>query len=64
MKLIDLLFATLLTILGLSTGGCASLEVYAGIRRSDQSTETRQAVDKPIRSWWYGNGTAKPLSGE
>jgi hypothetical protein len=39
-----------------AVSGCASMEAYVGVRRSDTSTETRSAVDKPLRCFFTDCG--------
>ena len=65
MKLIDLFFALLMTVLGLFTGGCiGNHRLYIGVEDYDTVTEQRTTKDKGI---WEritgGNGHGSPMSG-
>ena len=50
--LVAMLFVAAVIFAGLTMGGCASMEAYVGVRRSDTSTETRSAVDKPLKCFF------------
>lgn len=65
MKLIDLAFATIVTLLGLSMGGCiGNHRLYIGIEDYDTVTEQRTTKDKGLWERIRGNsGHPSQLSG-